>query len=630
MMLRRLLLAVALATSALGPAAALTVERDLQSRCDGYTYEPFEGTPPLRLMFDGRIRVNWLADHADYAAGLGFDGILIGGIMDNQGSDVWSADGSSRSVGEDDATLQDARRANAACRRAGLTHNFIKTAFTGKLPGWWDDLGWSKIHSNYRQAARFARAAGFVGICIDSEYVGEQYHYLWPDYTYDTYTAADLRAKVRSRAAELAAAMYDEFPDMEFFLVHADDAPLAWELLAGWVEEAARRDAPGGVHLGTEGTYTACSVAHILAHVIDRIRLTAEVLSPQARAYWRERCGVSPGGWPMWFGDDDDHAVRTPRVTARQFRAMMAGFDMAAAKYQWVYPAGATWWCASAEEIERYGLSEEAAGPLLPDMDAYYRGLRTREQVADPVLLRAGRAARAMDVPDADALLASLGRRAMWSLFHPDNQITRALVAADDHRLDWTAEQVERIYQERARDLRPNITDIFGLARDFSIIGPFDNTGWQGHDRVYPPEKGAVLDAAYEGMAGRVSWRQVTVPDGQGFLDFADYFTPTDWTVAYALCFVHSPKEQPAQIRTGANDAVKVWFNGRLVCDVQDDEGRWAAIDDDVVPVTLPAGRSTILVKVAQTTGRWAMCLRVTDAEGRPLDDVTLAAAPAP
>ena len=67
---------------------------------------------------DGGIRVNWLADHADYAATLGFDGFLIGGIMRNQGSDIWAADGDPGSLGEDDATFQDARRANAACRQS--------------------------------------------------------------------------------------------------------------------------------------------------------------------------------------------------------------------------------------------------------------------------------------------------------------------------------------------------------------------------------------------------------------------------------------------------------------------------------------------------------------------------------
>ena len=623
----RPILAAAIATAFLSAAHALPKGTDLLKRCAGYRYEALDGPKPFLLSYPDGITPAWLIDHADRVANMGFNGILVGGIMPNQTSDVWAADGDPSTTGEADATFQTARRANIACRRSGVTQNFLLIAFTGELPGWWDDLAWQKIHSNFRQAARFARAAGFAGIAIDSEYVGPQYQYQWPGYTYDHYTVGDLRRMARLRMSQMAAAMYDEFPEMVFFLVHGVDAPIPDAMLAGWVEEAARRDAPGGVHLATEGTYDACNVAFILAEAIHHFRVVEQGLSPGARTYWRKRCGLSPGGWPLQVDQDFDHkAFKRARLSPEQFRAMMAGLNMASARYTWVYPNGPSWWQATEDDVRRYQISAWAALPPVPHLESYYSIARTAEQVADPAMKRASRALRTMTIRDPDALMASLGLRAVRMIGHPNNQIWRSLIPADYHALDWSARQADRMAADEDRGRRPNVTSLFGLVHVFSAIGPFSNERWLGHARVYPPEQKIDLSATYDGMAGPVRWQQVTVPGGQGYLDFSQIMKPKDWTVAYALCYVHSQARRRAQIRTGTNDAIKLWFNGRLLLDYQTPAGRWAIIDDDITPVTLPAGWSTILVKVAQTTGNWGMYLRITDLNGVPLRGITVAA----
>ena len=620
---------VVISALALTSAAALTIEADVQCQCPGYQYEPLQGPKPLLLLFGDALQLRWLADRADYAATWGFDGFLLGGMMSNQASDVWAADGEPATIGESDSTFQAARRANSACRSAGITRNFLLTSFSGQLPDWWDDTAWAKIHENFRQAARFARAAGFAGICIDSEYVGEQYHYQWPGYKYDHYTVAGLRRMARARMSQMAAAMYDEWPGMEFFLVHADDAPIAFEVLAGWIEEAARRSAPAGLHVGTESTYDTCNAAYILAHTIDRSRMVEQRLTPRARKYWRERCGLSPGGWPLRMDSDfDGVAFKRARLTVNQFRAMMAGLNMASAKYTWIFPAGPSWWQASEDEVKRYGISSSAALPPVHHLEEYQRIARTPEQVASPAMKRASKAARAMSISDPDALISSLGLRAIWTMQQPGNQMARALIPAGYRGLDWTARQVARIAGEEDLGLRPDVAKILRFVRNFSIIGPFSNERWQGHNRAYPPEHARDLNATYDGIAGPVRWQQVTVPDGQAYLDFTQIFKPKDWTVAYALCCVHSRTRRNAQIRLGTNDAMKLWFNGRLVAEWQHPNGRWAVVDDEVVPVTLPAGWSTILVKVPQTTGNWGMYLRISRPDGAPLKGINISAKP--
>jgi hypothetical protein len=613
-----------------GVCAGQAIQQELQEKCEGYKYEPMRGSKPFLLMFYDGLSIKYLADRADKMAKLGFDGFLLGNIMPNQTSDVWATDGKPATVGKADETFQTARRANAACRRAGLKHNFMLAAFSGELPDWFDGLAWAKICDNFRQGARFARAAGFVGIAIDSEYVGEQYQYFWPGYTYRGYTTADLRRAVRKRMSEMAAAMYREWPDMEFYLVHGWSTPISLEMMVGWVEEAASRDAPGGLYLATEGTYSACSVSYILADAIDAIRAVQDRLSPRARSYWHRRCGMSPGGWPLWAARDfEGKPYKGARLSVEQFRAMMAGLNMASRKYAWIYPNGPSWWQATKEDANKYGMGETAALPPVPEIQEYVRIARTKEQVADPLLLRASRASREMSVGDADKLLAALGYRVILTMGHPLNQFGRAFVPASDRRRDWTTRQIAKLSAERdATGRTENITKLFGLIRDFSVIGPFSNERWEGHARPYPPEERIDLGATYEGMAGPVKWQRYTVPDGQGYLDFETIYKPKDWTVAYALCYVHSPKKQEAQLRVGTNDAVKMWFNGKLVDEWQTANGRWAVLDDDIAPVTLPDGESQILVKVAQTTGRWGMYLRVTDKEGRPLKNITVSAVP--
>ena len=40
------------------------------------------------------------------------------------------------------------------------------------------------------------------------------------------------------------------------------------------------------------------------------------------------------------------------------------------------------------------------------------------------------------------------------------------------------------------------------------LVGPFENAGYQGLLRTYPPEQEIDLTASYEGKAGEVNWRR--------------------------------------------------------------------------------------------------------------------------
>jgi len=163
-------------------------------------------------------------------------------------------------------------------------------------------------------------------------------------------------------------------------------------------------------------------------------------------------------------------------------------------------------------------------------------------------------------------------------------------------------------------------TKDMGLVTRWWLIGPFDNTGMDGHTRVYPPENEIKLDAVYAGKVGQVRWRRCEGPEWQGYVDLAAVMKPKDWVCAYALTYVNSPSARSVQLRVGSNDSIVVFLNGKRVHDNK--ALRQARVDEDIVPVELRKGRNTFLLKIGQTGLNWGFYFRITSASGDRLTDL--------
>ncbi|GMV92835.1 MAG: hypothetical protein AMXMBFR82_26130 [Candidatus Hydrogenedentota bacterium] len=152
-----------------------------------------------------------------------------------------------------------------------------------------------------------------------------------------------------------------------------------------------------------------------------------------------------------------------------------------------------------------------------------------------------------------------------------------------------------------------------GFVNRWLLCGPFDNLGMDGHDKAYPPEQAIDLDATYEGKDGApVKWRPNHTPEWTGYVDLLPEYDQTDWVCVYALCWVtldDGPRD--VMFRIGSNDSVKAFLNGEEVWDNK--ISRPAAADDDLVPVTLPEGTSTVLLKIGQTGKDWGLYFRITE-----------------
>lgn len=95
---------------------------------------------------------------------------------------------------------------------------------------------------------------------------------------------------------------------------------------------------------------------------------------------------------------------------------------------------------------------------------------------------------------------------------------------------------------------------------------------------------------------------------------------------AYAACWVTSDRPQNLQIRLGSDDDVVVWVGSREVW--RKEVLRGLLPDQDIVPVSLPAGATPILVKVCQRLGAWGFTMRLTDEAGQPARNVAFTTKP--
>lgn len=159
------------------------------------------------------------------------------------------------------------------------------------------------------------------------------------------------------------------------------------------------------------------------------------------------------------------------------------------------------------------------------------------------------------------------------------------------------------------------------LVKDWYFIGPFDNSDGKGLEKVFPVEGKINFKASYAGKDGlQIKWFRPFDYNDSGFVDLNMLFEPNDYAVAYAVTYVHSPRDREAQFRFGSEDGIKVWLGDKEIFAY--DISRSAEIDDDLVTVKLKKGWNKILVKVTDVWGSWGYYFRVTDLSGNPTKDL--------
>lgn len=150
------------------------------------------------------------------------------------------------------------------------------------------------------------------------------------------------------------------------------------------------------------------------------------------------------------------------------------------------------------------------------------------------------------------------------------------------------------------------------------IVGPFTKEGKDGNalfSEVFPPEQ----------AGSKVDWKPYTVPANKkaGLVEFDKMNSfKGENRVAYLRTTIVSETDQNAMLEVGSDDGVKIWLNGKVVH--SNNTVRPCSPGQDKVKIKLNKGNNTLLIKVTQGGGEWALSCRICSPDGKPLSNITI------
>src|SRR5262249_55478501 len=165
--------------------------------------------------------------------------------------------------------------------------------------------------------------------------------------------------------------------------------------------------------------------------------------------------------------------------------------------------------------------------------------------------------------------------------------------------------------------------------KNWLVLGLFPNDDLRGATRDFIDPTNLAL-ARYRGAFGEVGWEPlyqqfVHVDLNRGFA-MADPRTPgnPEHVCAYAATTVRSPQARDAvlEITGSLNDTLRVWLNGRALTPFP----LMMGVEPKYRPITLRAGDNGLLVQSCEDIGDWYFAVRITDADGHDLSDLTTTA----
>lgn len=495
---------------------------------------------------------------------------------------------------EDDEWLPLARRNLTALREAGVTENLLGTSFPrdGEWPGagpLLSDQYTEKMHRHFAALARAAKSAAFRGVSIDVEYPYPRYALDHRAYRYESYTPGDLMAGALRQGQAVMAGVMNEFPEAVVFLLPGSlrSRPIERQFMLGMLEVMAERGAPGGFHLATEYSYslhdpvTQAAIPRFEDAGIDAL------LSDSTLDYWRRRCTMAPGIWPLHMVETggEDYPVRPWAEELAELKEQMKVLRAVTKRYIWSY-SGQPVWVLPDEEIQtRYKIRVPNFPHAREVIAGWHRILKDRAPVTEPRMLR---------------------------LFDTIREFDEGMCDAD------------------------GLCDAFGTPGRWWVLGPLGNP----HTRPDRAAKEALSrpvseTRVYFGRDGAVRWFRWATHDPRGVVEcrrLFDYIR-TDDASAHFVCWVHSEQAHDAWLNVGWDDGVVIRLGDNAVFDrgSYPPEGHGAVYRnryqfEECVPVSLPGGAVRLAVTCTNSHGPWQFQLRITDQDGYPLPGVRFTA----
>ena len=165
--------------------------------------------------------------------------------------------------------------------------------------------------------------------------------------------------------------------------------------------------------------------------------------------------------------------------------------------------------------------------------------------------------------------------------------------------------------------------------KNWMTLGLFPNDDLRGGTRD-PVNPNDLTPAKYRGAFGDVTWQplwqQFVQVDLNRFFSNADPRTPgnPEHVCAYAATTVHSPEARSAMLELSGslNDTLRVWLNGRALTPFP----LMMGVEPKYRPIDLREGDNGLLVQSCEDIGDWYFAVRITDADGHDLSDLTTTA----
>ncbi|MGC8737789.1 MAG: hypothetical protein ACP5UA_03970 [Candidatus Hydrogenedens sp.] len=523
----------------------------------------------------------------------GVNAFFLDFIAREWSDNIWANDKKPWTIGKDDDNFKKAAEANNICKRTG-SETFLKISFDHYLD-WFDDLQWENVLHNFRQFAIFARETGCTGFAIDIEYIGEQYHLNWEGYKYDTYTRKDLINKVKERSADLINTIYNAFPKMVFLTFPEQGLNLGLIIHLTWIEELAKKNAPGGLHYCIEHTYRMKDPDEVLTYMggIDQIFLT--YLSPRGKKYWKEKCSIAPGIWPFGYDYDKGHKAG---FTTAELKQLYALHISASKKYHWIYSHN----CYE-QLLGRQAELFEDEEPLQNFVDI----LKRKESVLDSSFKE-----KIDLLQKRDFQLLQQKTNFTYIPFPVGPDDSPRFQTAPLHNYEYAHDYFWEIGKKYLQGKEVSFRSLFNPITHWKIAGPFHAENFkETHEKEFPPETDI----------NTVDWKSLSIENNKISMDLNKIFGNQEEICVYALCTIDVLQPVSAQIRFGYNDAIKVWLiNGKKKDLIFEYFGESSVVPDKtVIPVSFDKGTYNILMKVTNNKRFWGYILRITDAKGNAL-----------
>lgn len=471
-------------------------------------------------------------------------------------------------------------------RAAGATENLLGVYFDEN--GEWPSAATllnpeyiAKMSRCFGALGQAAKEMQFRGVSIDLEYPYKRYRLDHPSYTYDSYSADDLMTAAAAQGRAAMIALLDAFPEVVIWTLPGElgGSEIGGAFFHSMLQVMAERDAPGGLHLGYERSYCLLDPASQVA--IPRVGdCMAEIaLAPKTLAYWKKRCSVAPGVWPLHQVETGgpNYPKRPWAEELKELRQQMSTLRATAKRYTWSYSGQPVWCLASAEIAAKYGISQTFEGA-----DEAVRG---------------------------------------W------HQILQDRTAPTDPRLSKLTEIVAAY--DRGEFDGKEFCARFGAPPDWKILGFLDNPNtrkaftapgaWKTTDFLQP----------VQGRDGAVHWFTFQNREPLGNIRLRPAFgdRATDYCSVHLVCTVSAAKETPCYLWLNWDDGAVVRLNDQVVIDQSNypERGHGLLFQDRFlfeahVPIVIPAGTNRLSVTSYNAFGNWGLNLRIADENAFPVE----------